>query len=904
MNRKGRSPCGDTGGQASTYQHSASRFGFYQGSSLEEIQSALNSLFPDCDRDSWLKIAMALKSGLGEDGFQLFDKWSQGGASYDAKACKDTWKSIQSGGGVKIKTLFKLANDAGWRWSQEGTRPTVAKNATVDSSPSLASQKDKEAQAARNVVKIWTAATEAANNHPYLINKKFRPTFTMREMPLNKLVELLGYHPKGKAGPLQGDRILIIPIKVEGKFSTIEMIDGDGRKTALAGGKKAGGYWATQTLPEGDGMDLVFLVGEGVATVSSAVQDTKGIGIATFSNTNLEAVAKGIKARYPKATIIILADLIKATGKPDSRAIEACKAVCGRLAIPDFGPDRQEGYTDFNDLHRVCGEEAVQQQFLALDAIVSKPTDDTTDEQDALKTNVFQDIFADIESTDDERTLIGSVAQKVTQSGLLESEILILRKKIAKKSGVSVVSLEKDAASDKKWKEKKERTRRQQEEKAFYARHSGECNQDERGAYGPHLDASREVIEKQSGKENFLYDGRGFYSWDEKGVWRATEDRKVRQIIHTVKTGDDLKKNDVESILDLTRTESFRSNHRFNVNNNSINFTNGELHFLNDEWVLKPHNRENYRTNQVPVDYDSGATAPRFSQFLKEIFADDEDALEKATLILEFMGYSLLPTCRYEKFLLMIGNGANGKSVLLSVVESLMGSENVCAVQPSQFDNRFQRAYLDGKMVNLVTEIAEGAVIPDAQLKAIVSGELTTAEHKFKPPFDFKPLVKCWFGTNHLPHTRDFSNALFRRALMVSFNRKFEGKNCDPKLKEKLTKELPGILNLALDAVSVVLDKERFTTPKSSEDLKNQWRKESDQCQQFVDEMCELSPGEKTSSKAMWNAYQEWTKEWGIKTPLNRNSFTKRLKIFNIIDKKGSQGERMLHGIRILPGGA
>ena len=60
------------------------------------------------------------------------------------------------------------------------------------------------------------------------------------------------------------------------------------------------------------------------------------------------------------------------------------------------------------------------------------------------------------------------------------------------------------------------------------------------------------------------------------------------------------------------------------------------------------------------------------------------------------------------------------------------------------------------KLANLVTEIAEGAVMADAELKAITSGELTTAEHKNKDPFDFQPFSTCWFGTNHMPHTRDF----------------------------------------------------------------------------------------------------------------------------------------------------
>lgn len=204
-------------------------------------------------------------------------------------------------------------------------------------------------------------------------------------------------------------------------------------------------------------------------------------------------------------------------------------------------------------------------------------------------------------------------------------------------------------------------------------------------------------------------------------------------------------------------------------------------------WCLEPHDKQSYRTTQLPIFYDPKAAAPRFEQFLYEVFEGDEDAEAKKILICELLGYSLLTSCEFEKFIILLGSGANGKSVLLHIVEQLVGTSQVAAVQPSQFDNRFQRAHLFGKLVNIVTEIAEGAEIADAALKAIVSGERTTAEHKHKSPFDFHPFSTCWFGTNHMPHCRDFSDALFRRAIILSFNRKFEGAHRDVNLRDFMT---------------------------------------------------------------------------------------------------------------------
>ena len=136
-------------------------------------------------------------------------------------------------------------------------------------------------------------------------------------------------------------RLLVVPVKQGDGISTLELIDGDKRKAALAGrGSKVGGYWATERLPDGDGDGLTLLIGEGVATVLSAKEATGHPAIAALSSGNLPAVAKAMRERYPAAALVILADLVKATGEPDPHAIEAARSVGGKLAIPDFGTDR------------------------------------------------------------------------------------------------------------------------------------------------------------------------------------------------------------------------------------------------------------------------------------------------------------------------------------------------------------------------------------------------------------------------------------------------------------------------------------------------------------------------------------------------------------------------------------
>ena len=481
-----------------------------------------------------------------------------------------------------------------------------------------------------------------------------------------------------------------------------------------------------------------------------------------------------------------------------------------------------------------------------------------------------------IDKTNDFDRLTKEVLLLVYQAKLSETEQLSLLKFIAKKSRVSVKSLKADAKN---------------------------FNLVGASKDSLHLFAAREVVQ-MFGADNLIHTASNVWRWDGCGVWRQIEDREIQQKIHDVADGTELTASIVNSILDLIKTELHKSNHRFDVDVARINCISGEIEYLDfiPAWLLGAHVREHFRTTMIPVAYDENATAPRFKQFLGEVFDGDHDATDKIAIIEEALGYTLIASCHLEKFLMLIGSGANGKSVLLAVLAALLGREHICAVQPSQFDNKFQRGHLFGKLANIITEIAQGAEIADDKLKSLVSGELTTAEHKFKDPFDFVPIATHWFGTNHLPHTRDFSDALFRRGILLTFNNKFEGDKQDVHLIDKLKAELPGILNIALRGLTRLIVNGAFTECTSSEEIKHQWRLDADQARQFVEEKCTKGNNLRCNSADVYVAYKNWAEHAGIRMTLNRNNFTSRLKLIGYDNKKGTNGTRQILGLKIKEG--
>ncbi|MET3132632.1 uncharacterized protein (DUF927 family)/phage/plasmid primase-like uncharacterized protein [Oxalobacteraceae bacterium GrIS 1.11] len=230
----------------------------------------------------------------------------------------------------------------------------------------------RRTDAAKKAAAIWKAAAPAGADHPYLARKQVAPVDTLREIGADAVAAILGYTPKSSGEALTG-RVLVAPIKIVNALSSCELIDGDGRKSAISGGAKAAGYWAAQALPDGDGAGLTLFIAEGVATTLSVAQASGQPTIAALSSGNLATAAKAMRKRYPAAVLVLAADLVKVSGAPDPHAADAAQAVAGLLAAPDFGDDRAESETDFNDMAVRFGLDAVRR---CIEAAIHGPAGD------------------------------------------------------------------------------------------------------------------------------------------------------------------------------------------------------------------------------------------------------------------------------------------------------------------------------------------------------------------------------------------------------------------------------------------------------------------------------------------------------------------------------------------------
>ena len=309
------------------------------------IRDAL-SYIPPTDRDVWVRCGMALKSECGERGFPLWDDWSRSGDSYNQRDARDVWRSIEVDGPIKIGSLFHLAAQHGWR-GKNGSRH-----------PAAEAEQDRTTRtdiAANMAQRIWDAATaDRASEHAYLCDKGVRAHD----------VRIGTWTRRTHEGDARYPGALIVPLRdIEGRLCSLQAIfardPGIGRtKDFIAGGRKSGCMHVLGTL---EGAETICIA-EGYATAASVHEATGCPTVMAVDATNLMAVAKALRAKLPSATLILYADDDYQTkGNPGiTKATEAARAIGGLLAVPDFGADRPEGATDFNDLARVRGLDAVR----------------------------------------------------------------------------------------------------------------------------------------------------------------------------------------------------------------------------------------------------------------------------------------------------------------------------------------------------------------------------------------------------------------------------------------------------------------------------------------------------------------------------------------------------------------
>ena len=127
----------------------------------------------------------------------------------------------------------------------------------------------------------------------------------------------------------------------------------------------------------------------------------------------------------------------------------------------------------------------------------------------------------------------------------------------------------------------------------------------------------------------------------------------------------------------------------------------------------------------LSVRYEPSASCPMFTNFLNQIFEENEELIR---FVQKAVGYSLTGSVSEQCLFIMIGDGANGKSTFINVINQLIGRYGSTAAAQTMIANG--RSAIGDDLVDLigarlitVSETEEGQSLAEAKIKQMTGGD-------------------------------------------------------------------------------------------------------------------------------------------------------------------------------------
>lgn len=313
---------------------------------LQQAEEALYRIPADVPREVWAAIAASLRSEFGDVAFDVFDRWSTAGDTYNRRDAADTWRSAGKRA-CSIGTLLHHAKACGWTAprrvpltpSEQARiqRETIEAHRAREARNRIAAQAlaCSQATAATRAVGIWDECIAEPGTHPYLVAKQIAPHGSRR-----------GPCDDAEHAPL------VVPMRdVDGALWSLQSIPPDGKGKRYLTGSKTSGCFHAMGEPLATAKRII--IAEGFSTAASLAEHHAGAVIAAFSAGQLLNVGTAIATRYPNAALVIAADFDSPAGGDGGPGLAAATKAANALGAELWVPISIEGRnkTDFSDWH-------------------------------------------------------------------------------------------------------------------------------------------------------------------------------------------------------------------------------------------------------------------------------------------------------------------------------------------------------------------------------------------------------------------------------------------------------------------------------------------------------------------------------------------------------------------------
>ena len=417
---------------------------------------------------------------------------------------------------------------------------------------------------------------------------------------------------------------------------------------------------------------------------------------------------------------------------------------------------------------------------------------------------------------------------------------------------------------------------------------------------GDHVEVSGRLLSALRVRGPITFDAGEFWQYAPRGVWSCLEAASVRTAAMRFAgcsvglkskplkmSGPDTR--GIESVA-RDRLTSDPARVTFAGAPPGVAFSNGFVTVRDGVVALLGHAPEHRARHGFDFDYATHApeATPLFTAFLDQLFADcgEDERSARVALIQEFAGACLIgDATRYQKCLLLYGSGGNGKSALLTLLRAMFPREALCSLPPQRWNDRFSLESLENKRANFVSETPTSEILDGAAFKAVITGDVVTAERKQRPVFEFVPVAGHIFSLNVPLNTSDHSDGFWRRPIVLPLTHNFEN---DPYRvlnveQDIIRAELAGVVAWAIEGAARAQRQGAYTMPTQSLAVANEWRDASDQVRLFL---ATRPDADEVLAGDFYKQYKSWALDNGHKNAVTSTTFGRRVKATNLYRTK------------------
>ena len=272
---------------------------------------------------------------------------------------------------------------------------------------------------------------------------------------------------------------------------------------------------------------------------------------------------------------------------------------------------------------------------------------------------------------------------------------------------------------------------------------------------------------------------------------------------------------------------------------------------------IRAHSRAD-RMTKVCTAVPEG-DCPTWRSFLSDVTGGDAELM---VYLQRMVGYCLTGVTSQHALFFLYGTGANGKSVFVNVIATILGDYAANAPMDTFMETRSDRhptdlAGLRGARFVASIETEQGRRWNESKIKAITGGDKVSARFMRQDFFDYTPHFKLVIAGNHKPSIRNVDEAMKRRLHLIPFTVTIPTERRDGKLTEKLLHERDGILTWALQGC-LLWQQSGIRQPQSVIDATEEYFEAEDAMGRWLAERCTRVANAKSLTSELFNDWKQW----------------------------------------------